>query len=102
MLDSVNSGNGYVEQRNNFSQHKIDHIINGSKGHEHNWELLVPDKNWEDIKSLIIETVQNGVTLPHKNVFKFSYVKSGQNIVVTYNTLSDGRILIGDAWIDVP
>ena len=102
MLDSVNSGNGYVEQLNNFSQHKIDHIINGSKGHEHNWELLVPDKNWEDIKSLIIETVQNGVTLPHKNVFKFSYVKSGQNIVVTYNTLSDGRILIGDAWIDVP
>lgn len=102
ILDNINSGNGYVEQLNNIGPDKMDHIINGSKGRDHHWYLLVPDKNWSDIKSLIIETVQNGETLPYKTVYKFCYVKSGYTIVVTHNTLTDGRILISDAWIELP
>lgn len=34
---------------------KIKHTIDGSKGHDHQWELLVPDKKWENIKPIIIE-----------------------------------------------
>lgn len=102
LLSDVNAGKEYIEQLNNVSERKIDHIINGSKGRDHHWYLLVPDENWPDIKELIIETIENGVSSPHKGVSKFTHVISGQSVVVTYTVLGDGRIVVGDAWIELP
>ena len=45
------SGSNYLEQLDDFSEKRIDHIINGSKGKDHMWDRLVPDKNWNDIKN---------------------------------------------------
>ena len=39
----------YVES-SDFSENKIDHMVNGSKGSNHNWEKLVPDKKLERYK----------------------------------------------------
>ena len=46
------SGSNYLEQLDDFSEKRIDHIINGSKGKDHMWDRLVPDKNWNDIKNI--------------------------------------------------
>ena len=38
----------YLEQLDNLSENKINHMIDGSKNSNHGWEKLVPDKNSSD------------------------------------------------------
>ena len=47
------SSSKYLEQLDNLSDNKINHINNGSKNSNHGWEKLVPDKNWNDLKKLL-------------------------------------------------
>ena len=90
----------YLEQLNSFSKNKINHIINGSKGSNHGWENLVPDKNWDDIKTIIGEVMETGVEGPYKTVYSKKAIINGFEVEVTYTKLSDGTIKISDAWIN--
>ncbi len=90
----------YIEQLDNFSQDKINHIINGSKNSNHGWEKLVADKNWNDIKVIIAEVMDNGVEGPYKSVFSKKAMINGYEVEVTYTKLGDGTIKISDAWIN--
>ncbi len=42
-----------------------DHVINGSKNSNHLWEVLVPDKNPEKIKAIIVDVLENGKTIKY-------------------------------------
>ena len=59
----------YLEQLDNLSENKINHMIDGSKNSNHGWEKLVPDKNWSDIKNIIADAMDTGVEGPYKSVF---------------------------------
>ena len=59
----------YLEQLDNLSENKINHMIDGSKNSNHGWEKLVPDKNWSDIKNIIADVMDTGVEGPYKSVF---------------------------------
>ena len=63
------SSTKYLEQLDDFSENKINHIINGSNNSNHRWENLVPDKNWNDIKKIIAEVMNIGVEGPYKSVY---------------------------------
>ncbi len=89
----------YLEQLNGFSENKVNHIINGSKGSNHRWEKLVPDKNWDDIKNIIGEVMETGVEGSYKSVYSKQAIINGFEVEVTYAKLSDGTIKISDAWI---
>ena len=103
--DSINNLNSklqsseYMKQLNDMSQNKINHIINGSKNSIHGWEKLVPDKNWNDIKNIIVNVMDNGVEGPYKSVFSKKAIINGIEVEVTYTKLSDGTIKISDAWV---
>lgn len=89
-----------MEQLDDFSENKIDHMVNGSKGSNHNWEKLVPDKNWNDIKNIVNDVMENGEEGPYKSVFSKKKIIDGYEVEVTYNKLSDGTVRISDAWIN--
>ena len=90
----------YLEQLDGFSENKINHMINGSKGSNHGWENLVPDKNWNDIKNIIAEVMETGVEGPYKTVYSKKAIINGFEVEVTYTKLSDGTIMISDAWVN--
>lgn len=94
------TGSKYMEQLDNFSESKITHMINGSKNSSHSWEKLVPDKNWNDIKNIVNNVMENGVEGPYKSVFSKKMTINGYEVEVTYNKLVDGTIKISDAWIN--
>ena len=94
------TGSKYMEQLDNFSESKINHMINGSKNSSHSWEKLVPDKNWNDIKNIVNNVMENGVEGPYKSVFSKKMTINGYEVEVTYNKLVDGTIKISDAWIN--
>ena len=94
------SSQNYMEQLDDFSENKIDHMVNGSKGSNHNWEKLVPDKNWNDIKNIVNDVMENGEEGPYKSVFSKKKIIDGYEVEVTYNKLSDGTVRISDAWIN--
>ena len=96
------SGSNYLEQLDDFSEKRIDHIINGSKGKDHMWDRLVPDKNWNDIKNIIVQVMEDGVEGPYKSVYSKTAIIDGFEVTVTYTKLSDGSILISDAWVMLP
>ena len=93
------SASKYLEQLENLSENKINHIINGSKNSNHGWENLVPDKNWGDIKNIIARVMDTGVEGPYKSVFSKKAIINGFKVEVTYTKLSDGTIKISDAWV---
>lgn len=90
----------YLEQLDNLSENKINHIINGSKNSNHGWEKLVPDKNWSDIKNIIANVMDTGVEGPYKSVFSKKATINGFEVEVTYTKLSDDTIKISDAWVN--
>ncbi len=90
----------YIEQLDGFSENRINHIINGSRGSNHGWENLVPDKNWNDIKNIIAEVMETGVEGSYKTVYSKKVIINGFEVEVTYTKLSDGTIKISDAWIN--
>ena len=100
--DSGESGSTskYLEQLDNLSENKINHMINGSKNSNHGWEKLVPDKNWSDIKNIIANVMDTGVEGPYKSVFSKKATINGFEVEVTYTKLSDGTIKISDAWVN--
>uniref|UniRef100_UPI0022E8E6BB polymorphic toxin type 35 domain-containing protein n=1 Tax=Holdemania filiformis TaxID=61171 RepID=UPI0022E8E6BB len=89
----------YLEQLDNFSENKINHIINGSSGSDHSWNLLVPDKNWQEIKKIISQVMNTGVEGPYKTVYSKKAIINGLEVEITYTKLNDGIIKISDAWI---
>ena len=90
----------YLEQLDNLSENKINHMIDGSKNSNHGWEKLVPDKNWSDIKNIIADAMDTGVEGPYKSVFSKKATINGFEVEVTYTKLSDGTIKISDAWVN--
>ena len=90
----------YLEQLDNLSENKINHMIDGSKNSNHGWEKLVPDKNWSDIKNIIADVMDTGVEGPYKSVFLKKATINGFEVEVTYTKLSDGTIKISDAWVN--
>lgn len=89
-----------MEQLDNLSENKINHMINGSKNSNHGWEKLVPDKNWNDIKNIVAEVMDSGVEGAYKSVFSKKAIINGLEVEVTYTKLSDGTIRISDAWVN--
>jgi uncharacterized protein YukE len=82
-----------------LNSNQIKHIINGSKKSNHQWEKLVPDKNWGKIKEIIIDVMHNGADIPYKSVSSRVKMVNGQLVQVTYKKLPDGTIRISDAWV---
>ena len=94
------SSSKYLEQLDNLSENKINHMINGSKNSNHGWEKLVQDKNWSDIKNIIANVMDTGVEGTYKSVFSKKATINGFEVEVTYTKLSNGTIKISDAWIN--
>lgn len=90
----------YIKQLNNLSENKINHIINGSKNSNHGWEKIVPDKNWNDIKDIIVEVMKTGVEGPYKSVFSKRALINRFEVEVTYTKLRNGIVKISDAWVN--
>ena len=99
-ISKSGSTSKYLEQLDNLSENKINHMIDGSKNSNHGWEKLVPDKNWSDIKNIIADVMDTGVEGPYKSVFSKKVTINGFEVEVTYTKLSDGTIKISDAWVN--
>ena len=95
-----NSTSKYLQELNNLSENKINHIINGSKNSNHRQEKLVPNKNWNDIKNIIADVMYTGVTGTYKPGFYKKTIINGFEVKVIYNKLSNGTMKISDAWIN--
>ena len=91
-----------MEYLDSLPQDKVNHIINGSEklNHVHNWEKLVPDKNWNDIKNYIVYTMINGTETVSGSAYMKSMVIDGYRVEVTYVKISD-TYKISDAWIRI-
>ena len=83
----------------NLQENRIHHIIEESKGTDHNWEKLVNDKNWSDIEKIIADVLSFGTESVYKSVHKKSLEIEGHIVEVTYMKMSDGSIKISDAWV---
>ncbi len=83
-----------------INENKIHHITEGSRGTKHKWELLVPDKNWTDIKKIIEDVMETGEEKPYKSE-GCSRAKEiqGHIVEVTYKTMEDGLCKISNAWV---
>ncbi|WP_204498131.1 polymorphic toxin type 35 domain-containing protein [Aquibacillus albus] len=77
----------------------IDHIINGSKKSNHQWDKLVPDKSWGKIKPIINDVMKNGADMPYKNVSSKMKIINGELVQATYKILPDGSYRISNAWV---
>lgn len=47
----------------------IHHIVEGSKGSNHHLELLSSNKDWNEIKNIIIEVMVNGKEEPYLSAY---------------------------------
>ncbi len=87
-----------LKQLDELSQNKINHILDGSKGANHHWEKIVPNRSWEDIKNVIANVMQNGTETPYKNVSTRILNIDGFDVQVVYKVV-DGIARISDAWV---
>ena len=87
-----------VEIVDNLSENKIHHIIEGSKGSNHHLELLSSNKDWNEIKNIIIEVIVNGKEEPYLSVYCKKYVIYCKVIQVNYNKYN-GTYKISDAYV---
>ncbi len=66
----------------------------------HNWEKLVPDQNWNDIKKIIQDVINTGLEKPYKkNGSSKVKVINGHIVEVTFARAKDGTIKIGCGWV---
>jgi len=80
---------------------KINHILNGSKGHDHKWRKVVSDdQNWNEVKEVIRKTLNEGIdgTIHNGNV-NTSELLINDNIVHVRYKVIGGYGKIGDAWV---
>lgn len=79
---------------------QITHIIEGSKNSafKHKWEILVPDKNWTDIKAIIKNVFECGADGTYKGGPSRQMEVNGHTVEVVYRII-DGIPTIGNAWI---
>ena len=53
-------------------------------------------------KNSIVQVMEDGVEGPYKSVYSKTAIIDGFEVTVTYTKLSDGSILISDAWVMLP
>lgn len=87
------------KELDNLSSNKIKHIIEGSKGSDHQWKKLAPNKNWNDIQRIIAEVMETGGDVPYKNTASKVKIINDELVQVVYAKMPNGRIRIGDAWV---
>jgi hypothetical protein len=81
-----------------LNENKIHHILEGSKGCNHKWEKLVPDKSWNNISKIIENVMETGSEKPYGSAkLRFKIIK-GEIVEVTYVVI-DGVMKISDAWV---
>ena len=104
---SINNNEKGLNASNNdnldeLNDNDINHIKNGSKNSNHKWEKLVPDKNWEKMKNIIREVLENG-NEKEKNsrhqIFENTLEIDGHKVQVRYKKFPDGTIKVSDGWI---
>ena len=85
-----------------LNDNNINHKKNGSKNSNHKWEKLVPDKNWEKMKKIIREVLENG-NEKEKNsrhqIFEKTLEIDGHKVQVRYKKFPDGTVKVSDGWI---
>ena len=85
-----------------LNDNDINHIKNGSKNSNHKWEKLVPDKNWEKMKKIIREVLENG-NEKEKNsrhqIFEKTLEIDEHKVQVRYKKFPDGTVKVSDGWI---
>ena len=104
---SINNNEKGLNASNNdnldeLNDNDINHIKNGSKNSNHKWEKLVPDKNWEKMKKIIREVLENG-NEKEKNsrhqIFEKTLEIDGHKVQVRYKKFPDGTVKVSDGWI---
>lgn len=90
--------NKIVEIVDSLTDNDIHHIVEGSKGSNHHWELLSSNKDWNEIKNIIIEVMVNGKEEPYLSVYCKKYVIDGKVVQVNYNKYN-GAYKISDAYV---
>lgn len=65
----------------------------------HNWEKVVPDRDWNRIKEVIREVLKKGESYKYKNGPAKRKEVNGYDVVVTYYE-NNGVIKVGSAWIN--
>ena len=100
-----NEKSSNVSNKDNLDElndNNINHIKNGSKNSNHKWEKLVPDKNWEKMKKIIREVLENG-NEKEKNsrhqIFEKTLEIDGHKVQVRYKKFPDGTVKVSDGWI---
>ena len=87
-----------VEIVGSLTDNDIHHIVEGSKGSNHHLELLSSNKDWNEIKNIIIEVMVNGKEEPYLSVYCKKYVIDCKVIQVNYNKYN-GAYKISDAYV---
>ncbi len=94
-----NKPQDYQKMLDGLNDNKAHHIIEGSKSSNHQWEKLVPDKNWSDIKGIIKQVLEIGTETPYKNVNSKIANINGHDVQVVYTYKPDGSIVVSDGWV---
>ena len=91
----------YLEQLDNLPENKIKHIIEGSKklGHDHRWDCLVKGKDWDAIKIIICNVMENGTEYSSGSARCKVMKINGYEVEVRFKKLTDGIIKISDAFV---
>lgn len=87
-----------VEIVDSLTDNDIHHIVEGSKGSNHHLELLSSNKDWNEIKNIIIEVMVNGKEEPYLSMYCKKYVIDGKVVQVNYNKYN-GAYKISDAYV---
>ncbi len=96
-----------VRAVSNLSTERISHIINGSKGKDHLWRNVTDNVNWNNIKTFISDTIDNGNVISEKIYTKnnvttkvYTAIKNynGNIVEVKYNMIN-GVAEVSDAWV---
>ncbi len=81
-----------------LNANQIKHIIEGSSGSMHNWDKLVPNKNWEAIKEILNNVLANGESCIYKDGPCKRKMIEGFMVYVPYREI-DGVMKIPTSWV---
>ena len=82
----------------------IHHFIHGSSSSNHQWDLLVPDFNQNDIKDIALKVLENGRWAAYKGIDSktLNITRNGVTKTVQINYRKDpknGNIYISNGWV---